>query len=207
MPRIGADQQHVGVVGRLRKGPNLHVVGGRGDALGGAVRPLSKNAAIGTGPNHARFARMPGKRPDATFHIQTAKGEIPGFAKVVAAPNAPAHGAGVYLHECVPPRRVSGASFAKEDLLSHTSILRALRATSPSVELSNAVAHRTGYIQIPSTAMLAKPAITNTNLSNRSRSRSGIATSSSPIKALLTKRASRSSNRDISASMTSKIAT
>ena len=66
---------------------------------------------------------------------------------------------------------------------------------------------RSPYIQIPTTAMLARPTSTSANLNMRSVSCDGIGTSSSPINALRTKCATRSSILDISASMTSKMAT
>ena len=66
---------------------------------------------------------------------------------------------------------------------------------------------RSHYIQIPTTAMLARPTSTSTNLNMRSVSCDGIGTSSSPINALRTKCATRSSILDISASMTSRMAT
>ena len=66
---------------------------------------------------------------------------------------------------------------------------------------------RDPYIQIPSAAMLARPTSTSTNLNIRSVSCDGIGTSSSPINALRTKCATRSSILDISVSMTSRMAT
>ena len=65
------------------------------------------------------------------------------------------------------------------------------------------LAGRDLYVQIPSAAMLARPPSTSTNFRMRFR----VLPSSLPINALRTKRATRSSIRDISASITSRMAT
>ena len=63
------------------------------------------------------------------------------------------------------------------------------------------------YTQAPSTAMLARPVSTRMNFKTRSVSAAGIGTSSFPVNALRVKRATRSSSLNISALMTSQMAT